>query len=54
MSTLDIPAPRVTTPRSRFGGLARIVSALRLVLEVLSEAKQQAYEAKRRYPFTSW
>jgi hypothetical protein len=53
MSTYEMrvaPAPKTS---SLFGGFARLVSLVRDVLDVFSEAQRQAYEAERRYPFTS-
>lgn len=54
MSTFDLPLPHARERKPLFGGFARVASTVRLFLDVLSEARQQAYEAKRRYPFTSW
>lgn len=55
MSTaFDLSVPHLRKAGSLHGGFERVASAVRLVFEVWSEAKQQAYEAQRRYPFTSW
>ena len=54
MSTLEMRASQWPKAQSLFGGLARLFSLLRDVLEVFGEAQRQAYEAERRYPFTAW
>jgi hypothetical protein len=54
MSTLEMRASQWPKTQSLFGGLARLISLLRDVVEVFGEAQRQAYEAERRYPFTAW
>jgi hypothetical protein len=54
MSTVDLRASRATHTSSVFGGVARIVSALRMTFEALDEAISEADKARRRYPFTAW
>ena len=53
MSTLEMRASQLPKTQSSFGGFARLVSLVRDVLDVFSEAQRRAYEAERRYPFTS-
>jgi hypothetical protein len=53
MSTFAMRVSHSPKAQSLFGGLARVVSILRDVLDVFVEAKRQAYEAERRYPFMS-
>jgi len=53
MSTLEMRVAQLPKEKTRVGGFARVVSVLREVLDVLHEAKRQAYEAERRHPFTS-
>jgi hypothetical protein len=53
MSTLEMRAQHLPKARSLFGGFARVVSIVRDVLGAFTEAQRQAYEAERRYPFTS-
>jgi hypothetical protein len=54
MSTYEMRVGHAPKTWSLFGGIARLVSLLRDVLDVFSEAQRQAYEAERRYPFTTW
>jgi hypothetical protein len=54
MSTLELSMRRVSKTQSLFGAFARLVSALRVVIEAWSEAQQLAHEARRRFPFTTW
>ena len=51
MSTLEMRVSHRPKTQSLFGGLARAASILRDVLDVFNEARTQAYEAERRYPF---
>ena len=53
MSTLEMRASYLPKTQSLFGVFARVVSLLRDVLDVFSEAQRQAHEAERRNPFTS-
>jgi hypothetical protein len=53
MSTLEMRASQLPKTQSSFGGFARLVSVLRDVLDVFSEAQRQAHEAELHYPFTS-
>jgi len=54
MSTLGMRASKLPKTLSSFAGFARLVSLLRDVLDVFSEAQRQAHEAERRYPFIAW
>lgn len=54
MSTYEMRVTHAPKTTSLFGGFARLVSLVRDVLDVLTEAQRQAYEAERRYPFTAW
>ncbi len=54
MSTLEIHAPPAPKAQPSFGGLARVTSTMLAVIDVFIEAKRQAHEAQRRYPFTAW
>jgi len=53
MSTLPIRAPHLpeVLPLTGFG---RIVSVLVTVVDVFTEAQQQARAAHKRYPFADW
>ncbi len=53
MSSYELRVAQPPKAPSLFGGLARVASLLRDVLDVFSEAQRQACEAERRYPFTS-
>lgn len=50
MTTLPIRAPIVPP----VAGLARVISYLRIAIEVFAEAQQQAAAAHKRYPFADW
>ncbi len=52
MSTLPLRAPRV--PALPATGFARAVAAVLLMIDVLSEAQEQARAAHKRYPFADW
>lgn len=52
MSTLPLRALRV--PALPATGFARIVAAVRFMIEVMSEAQEQARAAHKRYPFADW
>jgi hypothetical protein len=51
MSTLEMRAAQL--PKAKHGGFARFIAALRDVLDAFDEARRQAYEAERRYPYMS-
>ena len=53
MSTLEMRAAHMPKAKSQVGGFGRFLAVLRDVLEAFEEARRQAYEAERRYPFTS-
>lgn len=53
MSTLELRAAHRRKSQSPFSGFARFISILREVLDAFDEARRQAHEAERRYPFTS-
>jgi hypothetical protein len=53
MSSYEMRVTHAPKTSSLFGGLARFVSLVRDVLDVLTEAQRQAYEAERRHPFAS-
>jgi hypothetical protein len=54
MSTLAVRAPSAPKLWSPLRGVARIGSALLMLLDVFGEAQHQAFEAKQRYPFMTW
>lgn len=53
MSTLPIQAPHVPQvwPIAGFG---RVVAAVLTMLDVFTEAQQQALAAHKRFPFADW
>jgi hypothetical protein len=51
MSTLEMRVSHHPKAQSWFGGFAHVAAVLRVVLDVFNEARTQAYEAERRYPF---
>lgn len=53
MSTFAMRASHPPKARPLYDGFARVVAVLRVVLDVFNEARTQAYEAERRYPFIS-
>jgi hypothetical protein len=53
MSTSAMRASHLPKAQSLFAGFARAVSVLHDMLDVFAEARKQAYEAERRYPFMS-
>jgi hypothetical protein len=53
MSTYEMRVTQPPKAPALFGGVARVASLLRDVLDAFSEAQRQACEAERRYPFTS-
>jgi hypothetical protein len=53
MSTYEMRIVHAPKTSSLYGGFARLVSLVRDVLNVFSEAQRQAHEAERRYPFAS-
>jgi hypothetical protein len=54
MSTLEIRSPHTLKARPTFGAISRLAATFMIVLDVFAEAKRQAHEAQRRYPFTAW
>jgi hypothetical protein len=50
MTTLPIRAP-IEAP---LAGFARLISYLDIAIEVFAEARRQAVEAHKRYPFAAW
>ncbi len=53
MSTFAMRASHLPKARPLYDGFARVVAILSDVLDVFNEARTQAYEAERRYPFMS-
>jgi len=53
MSTYEMRVAHPPKAPALFGGFSHVASLLRDVFDVFSEAQRQAYEAERRYPFTS-
>ncbi len=53
MTTQTIHAPHLHQGSWTIPGLQRLVSAFWLILEAYSEALDQAYTARRRYPYAS-
>ena len=51
MSTLPLNVPHVPQPITGFG---RVISAIATVIDVFTEAQQQAIAAHERYPFIDW
>lgn len=52
MNTMSIRAAEVQKQNAWLSAaFARVVAALRITFEVFDEARRQADEAKRRYPF---
>jgi hypothetical protein len=54
MSTLEIRTATMPKPRRAFAGFARIVSIIATVLDVFTEARDQAKAAHQRFPFADW
>lgn len=53
MSTLPMQAPHVPQDWA-IPGFGRVVSAVLTVLDVFTEAQQQARAAHERFPFADW
>lgn len=53
MTTLPMQAPHVPQDWA-IPGLGRVVTAVLTVLDVLTEAQQQARAAHARFPFADW
>jgi len=54
MSTLAVRSPHAAKLALPLRGFAHVASFLAAVLEILDEARRQAYAAKQRYPFIDW